>query len=308
MLNIYFHEDFDGVVSASLFTIIMKKLGTHKNFNYISVDYEQKDLWGSLELKKPCAILDFLFHNDADYYFDHHTTSFSKFPIRDVGRNSQNFRWDPSFYSTPSLLKDSFKQLNVFDEFEEIINWSDIIDSAKYVHPSDLYDYSKKYIVLNKIISYYKSKNMTQSIVEIIDYIINRDIDKYLEDNKNLLDNIINIESRLLLRLKNKMVVKNNICIFNQADELLEYQRYLPYFFFNTIDYTIGIYRRNENYALSIGYNPWKNNNMIELGEISKKYNGGGRKNVAGIIVKSYEDSLRIADNLYNEILKLKSE
>ena len=64
--------------------------------------------------------------------------------------------------------------------------------------------------------------------------------------------------------------------------------RDMPYFFFNTIDYTIGIYRRNENYALSIGYNPWKNNNMIELGEISKKYNGGGRKNVAGIIVKSY--------------------
>ena len=53
----------------------MKK---HEGWNICDlqpVDYTLRDTWLSSELKKPCAIVDFLYHPQVDFWADHHQTS-----------------------------------------------------------------------------------------------------------------------------------------------------------------------------------------------------------------------------------------
>jgi oligoribonuclease NrnB/cAMP/cGMP phosphodiesterase (DHH superfamily) len=54
-LFIYFHKDFDGIVSAALLTAIFKKLGKYQEFVYKPVDLISKMIgstcdWSSLQL------------------------------------------------------------------------------------------------------------------------------------------------------------------------------------------------------------------------------------------------------------------
>ncbi|WP_394903225.1 hypothetical protein ACQR2L_01540 [Clostridium butyricum] len=306
ILNIYFHKDFDGVVAASLFSELMKKLNKYTDFKFIPVDYDIKDKWLSLDLNKPCAILDFLYHPDVEYYFDHHSTSFLGHSIERINKNKKKLRWDTSFKSTPSLIMDTFKDEFSFHGYEELIEWSDKIDSAQYDSPLELYDNSKIFIMLNKLIIHFRNIDDENKFIELIPFLIDLKIELFIEKYSDLLKELIKKEENLIFNLKDKITIRNDICIFDQYNSNIEYQRYLPYYFFSSLNYVIGIYNRGAGFSISIGYNPWKSNNKIDLGKIAEIYNGGGRTNVAGILVDSHENSLNIANSILLELEKLK--
>lgn len=222
-----------------------------------------------------------------------------------MGRGYEDFRWDPNFKSTPSLLVDTFKDKIDFEEYNELIIWSDIIDSAAYSKPEDVYNNTNPYILLNKLISYFINNGLNDNIGEVIPIIINSDIHLFLEKYSIILDSILQKERLIMDRLRDKMIIEKNICFFDQSVEKIEYQRYLPYYYFPCIDYTVGIYKKDKGYSISIGYNPWKSNNSVNLGKIAEKFNGGGRNNVAGILIDSMDKGLEIVRAIISELTSI---
>lgn len=300
-LHIYFHKDFDGIVSAAILKRVLSKKNLYDGFKLYPVDYNIMDNWLNEPLRKPSAVLDFLYHPDADYYYDHHTTSFLTEDIKNSYVNDRHHFWDPNFKSTPSLLKYKLQDMFDFQEYSTLLYWSDVIDSAEYPSPQTVYDNTEKYILFNKLIScFYKNNDFfIESANQLIEYGVDFLLDKFESDLKKLLEE----ESHNLLLLKDKIKVENNICIFDQSDYAIQYQRYLPYYYYPDIDFTIGIYRKDK-YSISIGYNPWKNSSNIDLGSLAKSYGGGGRKNVAGILTNSKIEANQIVESIH---LKLKA-
>lgn len=299
-LNIYFHRDFDGITSAALLTKIFTGLNMYDEFEYTPVDYDIKDKWLETGLKQPSAVLDFLYHPEAVYYFDHHTTSFIDEADKYSFVETDSRFWNPKFKSTPSLLEFKFKSYFNFYDYADLIKWSDIIDSAEYSSPKDLYDYNNPYILLNKLISYYYSD--TSRILEILEAILCNKIDLFLSKHLMIINKIHENEMKNINLVKSKMIVSDNICFFDQSMVSIGFQRYLSYYFYPEIDYTIAIYKKAQNYSISVGYNPWKNENPIDLGEIATIYGGGGRHNVAGIITETHNGALTIAANICNAL------
>src|SRR3990167_62168 len=78
--HLFFHQDFDGITSAAVFLSYAKRLDllSHSRVELVPVDYELKKEWPDRTLPKPGAIVDFLYHPDADWWFDHHPTTFAR--------------------------------------------------------------------------------------------------------------------------------------------------------------------------------------------------------------------------------------
>ena len=74
-LRIHYHRDFDGMVSAAVLAKILTETRKEKVV-WSSVNYDQRHDWMSFGGDERFAIVDFHFHPAAEYWFDHHPTTF----------------------------------------------------------------------------------------------------------------------------------------------------------------------------------------------------------------------------------------
>jgi hypothetical protein len=60
LADLYYHRDFDGVVSAALLLALSpQKPDLHP------VNYDISSQWSSMKFRRPTGVVDFLFHPDA---------------------------------------------------------------------------------------------------------------------------------------------------------------------------------------------------------------------------------------------------
>src|ERR1039458_3584660 len=135
--TLYFHYPcFDGLVSAVLASEFLEN---HEHWHigeFQPVDYTLRHSWLSNDLKKPCAIVDFLYHPQAEFWADHHQTSILTSTAKeDFQRRKSKFclLFDARARSCASLL---FQRLRRFlthkPHMEEMAAWAEKIDSAAY--------------------------------------------------------------------------------------------------------------------------------------------------------------------------------
>ena len=72
-----------------------------------SVNYDQREDWHAFELGKRFAIVDFHFHPRAEYWFDHHPTTFLSEELRAQYAPSERWRWDETSPSCPPSGRNS---------------------------------------------------------------------------------------------------------------------------------------------------------------------------------------------------------
>src|SRR5438045_2123253 len=74
--TLYFHYPcFDGLVSAVLAWEYLEVQKEWRIQEFSPANYKLRGRWLEDKLKKPCAIVDFLYHPRADFWADHHQTS-----------------------------------------------------------------------------------------------------------------------------------------------------------------------------------------------------------------------------------------
>ena len=139
---VYYHNDFDGMAASAIFAkfLYLKSNISFEEIVFYSVDYNLKASWATHKLQNPCAVIDFLFHPKSDWWFDHHSTSFQNETLKLLyGKSDKKKKlWDTKFQSCPSLLISHFRKyyqelsLLIREDYKELIEWSDIIDSGCY--------------------------------------------------------------------------------------------------------------------------------------------------------------------------------
>jgi len=309
--SIYFHKDFDGICSASIFLAICEsfELVGIENLKLCPVDYNIKEQWLSTKLGAQCAVLDFLYHPEATWWFDHHVSTFIKSDMRKKFKESLTKAWNPDYPSCPSLIREHFisyyplfsrtdKFQSLMDSFSEWIAASDLIDDARYDSPRDLIYPEKPCLKLNATLSiksddeYLKSliwgiKEMSPSSLAGMPFVS----ELYKEYEKK--------QAEAISKTKTLIRMDNNVAFLDLCGSGVDFNRYISYFFYPEVSYTICVYEKVLGmFIVSVGKNPWKRFDVKNIGVECRRYGGGGRKNVGAVTVSNYNDAVKIADKI----------
>lgn len=320
--HVYFHRDFDGLCAASLFSSIffqiatILKLAENENLVYHPVDYDIKENWLESKLFKPNAVLDFLYHPEADWWFDHHFSSFLESNLKKKYKHTPSHFWSTKFCSCPSLIKYHFKTFwplfanlkefqKLIESYSKWIEWSDIIDSAGYHSPNEPIELNHPCLKINATLSVDIS---SEYLVYLIEHIKTSTPDEVANLEPVNLKFLVykNKQEEIIEKFKSLLEIYNReIAYFDLANRDIPFQRYLSYYFHPKLSYTIGLYKKNKlSFVVSVGKNPWKQFQSENVGKICKRYGGGGRKDVGAIMVGDYKSAVNISKKIRKYLLQ----
>src|SRR5262245_47426854 len=132
-LTIHYHRDFDGMVSAAILAHCLRAMGLEGG--WVGLNYDQRANWVHFQEGLRFAIVDFHFHPRAEYWFDHHPTTFLTPELRAQYRPSARWCWDEASPSCPPIILRHAREhwsLTPPERFEEMSRWSDVIDAARF--------------------------------------------------------------------------------------------------------------------------------------------------------------------------------
>ena len=307
MFNIYHHNDFDGIASAAIFAkylSITQDIGLD-DIQFNSLDYKIKSTWGNVKLERPCAVLDFLYHHDADWWFDHHISTFlnETSSLNPYSRSRQKY-WNTSFLSCPSLIVSHLytynRKLSIYlkRNYNELIKWSDIIDGARYEKPSDLFGFNNPYININKSLGLEQSSIYNFKIIKAL-YL--NDLDMLINDSHytDLINELQVTEVNAISIIKKLIHIENRVAYIDQSNYDIPYQRYLAYYLFPDTLYRVGIHKIDQAFSVSVNFNNWsEQSNKINLGALCRRLGGGGRFDVGAVLALTHDEALKKAEML----------
>jgi hypothetical protein len=323
-IYVYYHKDFDGIASAYLIFHILKQMDYDPEIvSYVDYDMfedeKEKEQWfqGKSEIRKPACFVDFpLYRPDILIYFDHHPFNNRLEP----SVNTKIYEVDTSkpccFDVILEFAKKNFINISGLKNLQEIGKWARILDKAEYfennISPSELLKPTIPAIIVGKAMFH---KECIELILEKM--IQGWNLDRIAELNvikEAFQEDVKNINERLgRLRKVTKYATpeheKLKLVTYDSSD--IGWERSAPFYFFQDCDVAIGIcwYAGEDIYYVKASRNPWKESSLalmdkVKLGEIFKKFGGGGHNYVASAKFNSREEALEVMDKIVKEVEK----
>jgi oligoribonuclease NrnB/cAMP/cGMP phosphodiesterase (DHH superfamily) len=266
------------------------------------------------KFKTPFVLVDFMYHPKAAWWFDHHETSFIHPAWKEKYNNDDSHAFDPSFKSgcglTLAYLKKKHKY-KVPEHIEYLVRWGDVIDSAGYKNAKQIVERKEPALQLMLFLDSLDRTNQriyqtriagiikqlaTKSIGEIINQpVIARKIKKYLAD------------ARMSAKIFKKLaILKNKVVFIDKTNNEISGSHFLAFYLYPKSFYSVSVSKFGGYYHVSAGDNPWNRvlGSDINIGEIMKKYGGGGHKGVGGLERKSKKEIMKIAEEIIEYLNK----
>ena len=308
--HIFFHDDVDGIISASIFL--------HDNINdryrlYPLSSSMRGDKFNDLfysvikhkESKK--IILDYQYNEDADLWVDHHfDPEFGECAIR-----NENIIYDPKEKSAASLMAQATQNLErswstcISRDNLMMVN---VVDSGSYASIDQIFKDRSPIMILRAYLERTFPVEMTYCrIVEIISY-SNMNIEEALFKMKIGPYYVHELEKNAI-QIKGSMIMVKKMSIVRQK-RINQFPRYAEYFVMPELKYSLRLTQAgNNNIYFQLGYNSWQNeSNKFNIGKILIQMNhilirGGGHFNVGGGTLK--EENV---EQFIDEISKILNE
>jgi hypothetical protein len=310
-LSVYLHFPcFDGVVSAVLAAQYLKQKRGWELDEVVPVDYSERTSWVSRSLRKPAAVVDFLYHPDADFWSDHHETSFLTPELRAQfkKRRSGELFFDARALSCASVIWRNTYQSIRLPRFREMVHWANRIDGAKYqsveeavlgdapalrINFSFLRDPSSEYCRF--LVDSLRQKSLTEvaSSPEVQERY--RSVRKEIRSGQQRFKRYSRLE-------------QDGIVVFhvdNSGTGALS--RYAPYLEYPKALYSVGILDSAEGTKITAMRNPWRHFKSVPLGQIFREYGGGGHQRVASVLVKDPKAAERTLQSILADLRRARS-
>jgi len=289
--TLYFHYPcFDGLISAVLASEFLESHEDWRITEFQPVDYTLRDTWLSSDLRKPCAIVDFLYHPQAEFWADHHQTSILTAVAReDFERRKQQLRllFDDRARSCASLLFRSLRRFLTHKPYlKEMSEWAEKIDSAAYSSVEEAILGNAPALRIARTLSgedetgpEYAKFLLRQLRDHDLSYVADLDEVKSREDRvrRSILKGLKRVKARLRLE-------RGDVAVFDarpRGDQVIS--RYAPYYFEPKARYSIAVVRSPEGVRITAMRNPWRKFRSIPLGRAFAKFGGGGHERVGAV-------------------------
>jgi len=305
-LTVYLHYPcFDGVISAVLACEYLERKYGWRTGQIVPVNYSERETWRVRSLAKPAAVVDFLYHLDADFWADHHQTTFLTPEMEAHYRqmDSANLLYDAGASSCAEVIwRKSFRLLRD-SRFREMVEWARRIDGARYdsveeavlgdapalrISFSFLRDSSAEYCRF--LVESLRSKSLAEVAAS-------RHVAKCYQSVRRAI-----LSGQQLFR-KASHLEKDGIVVFHVEDigkALLS--RYAPYLDYPKARYSVGIMDTSHGAKITAMRNPWRRFRSVPLGQIFSHYGGGGHQRVASVLLKDPQEAKRTLGSILSDL------
>ncbi|MCP5023845.1 MAG: hypothetical protein GY930_19030 [bacterium] len=301
LLTIYYHRDFDGMVSGAILARVLRGQG-EKQIRFRHINYDQSRNWDDFSVGERFAIVDFHFHPRADYWFDHHPTTFLTPELQASYEPNERWNWDAKSPSCPPIILGHAKEhwgYHVPERFEEMSKWSDIIDAAAFKDVDQAIFGDNAALRIMRSLSVAPHPNWTDEITQALsagdlDNVASRpDMEKaYARAARN--------RDKALDQFPDTVVwQKGRVIFFDAATTKVRRERFSPFYHHPELSYAVGVIPTRAGFHITCGENPWNQPaDGVHVGELLGKYGGGGHRAVGGANPPSKQAALEQAEEI----------
>lgn len=301
-MHIYFHRDFDGVCSAAVLAAYLKATDAADSMlEFLPVDYDLRANWAKSELKRPCAIVDFLYHPDAEWWFDHHQTAFVLRNWQFDFRPDSKHQWRTDYESCPRLILDSVTNVGLreklYRHFAEYLKWCDVIDGAHYSSASQVINMAEPALRINATLRQDASAEYLGFLIDRIEHVSLAEIADTDEVGQRYASARA-WQEEAIQYTKSKAIVVKDVAFIDLTDRPQLFHRYAVYYLWPDTRFQVALYRQDALYKITVSMNPWRKSQGPDLGAICDEYGGGGHSDVAGILLTSKRRAHHVSDRI----------
>jgi hypothetical protein len=304
---------FDGLVSAAMFTHLRKSIGRHElRFSYRSCGYGPNmqtvpERWLNGDEN---AIVDFRYgpSDKLTWYFDHHVTAFASEEQREQALAvSERYVFDPGYGSCTKLIADVGRERHgvSFTAHQELIRWADQIDSASFATAYDAIDGRDPVMQLASVVEQHGNGPLYEKLVPMLLDQPLADVATH-EEIQQLWKPIAAAREQTHARIKSSLEQRGAIAFVDLHQESLRSSgKFVAYALAPKCVYAVALIRMRQHFKISIGYNPWCDQERShDIGTLCQRYGGGGHPVVGAISLplSKLEQARTIADEVMAEL------
>jgi len=307
--QLYFHSPcFDGIVSGVLAWDLLETQEGWCIEEFHAVNYQSKSEWLSTKLSPNAAVLDFLYHPDARFWADHHSTTFLTEEARREFENRRS-RWliyDKRSGSCALLLWKHFLAAFGYrnQRYQHLVEWADRIDSARYASVEQAIFGMEPALQINLSLAGDDGPEYCINLLKLV----KSETLEYVAALPEVRERSTHAES--LIREGMQRFVKDSrlepdgivVYVVDSTDVIIS--RYAPYYIFPDARYSVGLVTSPDGASIRAMRSPWREFPSVPLGDIFSRFGGGGHERVGALILPTERmaEARAILDRILFEI------
>jgi hypothetical protein len=241
--TIYLHFPcFDGIVSGALAVLFLGKLRGWRFDSINSVNYDLQANWLNTHLPQHSCVVDFLYHPEAEFWCDHHTTTFLNSTLRtDFAARPKTLQiYDQESRSSARLLWNrGAAVLGSADRLEKMVDWADRIDAADYDDVNQALFGSHPALQISRSLAVDADSKYCDFLVRRLCVSSMRDLAAYPEVQRRVV-HADELSREGLSRVEKHIHRHGNIVVFDVLTENVSVNRYSAFYFDPNVQYSIG--------------------------------------------------------------------
>jgi len=305
-LRIFYHRDFDGMVSAAILAAVLIDVFGER-IEWESVNYDQRRNWTTFGSGSRFAIVDFHFHPRAEYWFDHHPTTFLTPELRAQYKESERWRWDETSPSCPPIIlhnAEKYWRYKATERFHEMAHWSNIVDAAKFDSVEQAIFGDEPALRITRALTVAPSSEWLNGLVEAMTTCTLEDLASresvelaHQRASRNRDRALEQFPPTVLWR-------RDGVLLFDASSSRIRRERFAPFYHHADLEYAVGVIPTRSGFHVTCGENPWNTpKHGLHVGELMETYGGGGHRAVGGVNPESLDETRRIAEEVADKLL-----
>ena len=304
-LRIHYHRDFDGMVSAAVLASVLETRSGER-VEWASVNYDQRRDWESFAAGERFAIVDFHFHPRAEYWFDHHPTTFLTPELRAQYAPSERWLWDESSPSCPPMVLAHAKRhwdYTAPERFLEMAHWSNVVDAARYVDVEQAVFGDEPALRIARALTVAPNNDW---IDELVGAMCTGTLEEVAArpDLERAFQRASRNRDRALEQFPPCVLSKDaRVLLYDASSNKIRRERFAPFYHHPDIHYAVGVIPTRAGFHISAGENPWNSPSAdAHIGQIMERHGGGGHKSVGGANPPSLQAARKLAAEVAAEL------
>jgi len=313
-VRVLYHDHcFDGAASAAFFSRFYEaKFAPGAQFEFTGMAHKASHLFDDSMFDGDVnAIVDFKYSPDPrlDWWFDHHQSAFltPEDAVNFEKQASDHKFVDPSFSSCTLFISHITRHKFGFqaDDLNELVEWADIIDGARYASAQEAVELKAPAMKLTLVIESATGSEIIHKIIGWMRHCKLADIVQQPEVQA-LFVPLFERHIKSVDIIKSRSTTHNGVIYFDLIGENLEgYNKFIPYYLFPDSTYTVSVSTSSFRTKVSVGSNPWaKHPPERNLATICERYGGGGHPRVGAISfeIGAAEEARKVAREIRVEL------
>jgi len=306
MLRIYYHRDFDGIASAAILAEALEGARGEDHVTWAGVNFDRTLEWDRFSEGERFAVVDFHYHPKAEYWFDHHPTTFLDEAHQQAFQDHDRACFDPEAKSCPPIILRHAAERWGWQapaHFQDLAYWSDVIDSASFGSAKQALFDTDPALRISRALTCARDFDFHDRLVammrtsELADIIEDSEVLSCAQRAER------NRDSALESFPANIVDQTPTVMFADLRSKKIRRERFAPFYLYPQLNYAVTLLPTRAGVHITVASNPWNRpQGGPHLGHLMKDYGGGGHQGVGGCNPPSERQAFQWCEDLFAQL------